>query len=243
MQVLSPAFFRVLSARKIWGRARTLVAASRDDDANARARRRRADALARSRLDIALTPAVEGNGPALAPSLTASRVVELYFHQIFSDETALLDLRSQAFGSRDATLTWSPARWLVDWDPAFIGPLRDVCRAFYADDDAAFLDAIGRLGMEGAADVFRAHFADAGRMRFSLDHFARSFDAIFRRCKEAGIELHADFVPLGLYLASMYEHLEALDVEVDVGACFHRAVGRATTNAGEQAAQDEARRA
>ncbi len=227
LHVLSPAFFRVLPPRKLWRRARSLVAASRDEHADARARARRADALARADLGIVLTSTTQG--PTLAPSPTAARVVELYFHQIFSDAPSLIDLRAQAFGSRDAALTWSPARWLVEWDPAFIGPLRDVYRAFYADDDAAFTDAIARLGMAGAEDVFRTHFAGAGRMKFSLDHFARSFDAVFRCCRDERIELHPDFLPLGLFLASMYEHLEALDVEVDVGACFHRAVATSST--------------
>lgn len=237
LHVLSPAFFRVLPPRKLWRRARTLVAAARDDDGYARACERRADALARSDLGITLTPTA--SGPTLAPQMTGARVVQLYFHQIFSDDTALIDLRAETFGTRDGALTWSPGRWVVDWDPAFIGPLREVYRAFYADDEAAFEAGVEALGMSGAADVLKAHFAGGGRIRFSLDDFASSFDAIFRRCKTEGIELHADFLPLGLYLASMYEHLESLDVEVDVGACLDRAVAAVS----ERRDAPEARRA
>ena len=96
MHVLSPAFFRVLPPRKLWRRARSLVAGSRDGDLYAKAWARRAQTLATVNLGVRL--ASEPSGGDLSAQRTAAAVVQLYFHQIFSPDTSLIDLRAESFG-------------------------------------------------------------------------------------------------------------------------------------------------
>ena len=64
-------------------------------------------------------------------------------------------------------------------------------------------------------------------MTFEVNAFVASFHAIFVRCKERGIELHPNFLPLGLNLATLYATLEALRGPFDVRAA--RAVISPTT--------------
>ena len=91
-----------------------------------------------------------------------------------------------------------------------------------ADDDAAFRKALAALHLDAAADLFLDHFGagEQTAVRFEMAHFTRSFHAVFVRCRERGVQLHPNFVPLGVYLAALYEHLEGLDVPLDVRAAF-----------------------
>ena len=48
-------------------------------------------------------------------------------------------------------------------------------------------------------------------MRFSLKDFQQKFDDVFVRCQETDSRIDTGFLPLGLCLATLYEHLEALE--------------------------------
>jgi hypothetical protein len=45
----------------------------------------------------------------------------------------------------------------------------------------------------------------------------------FVLCRDAKQSLHADFLPLGIYLAALYDHLERIGVAVDVLGAFEKA--------------------
>lgn len=232
LDFVSPSFFEVLSARGLAGAARDLIASSRDDAGMHAVAGAIADRIgARSipiRLDLERggeTSAAGRRSPEDARIARGQLVLRLYFEQLLGAEATLLDLRGPRFAVHGDTLQWSPARGFVRWDPAFLDAIRRMYRGFYADDDAVFRTALAALHLDAAADLFLDHFGagEQTAVRFEMAHFTKSFHAVFVRCRERGVRLHPNFVPLGVYLAALYEHLEGLDVPLDVRAAFAEA--------------------
>jgi hypothetical protein len=229
LDFLSPSFFEVLSARDLAVASRDLLASTRDDAGLRGIARGMADRIAARAIPIRLDlergrkPYAAGQrGSVDARIARGQLVLRLYFEQILGAEAALLDLRGLRFAMRSDTLVWSPARGFVRWDPAFLDAIRRMYRGFYADDDVAFRAALAALHLEAAADLFLDHFGagEQTAVRFETAHFTRSFHAVFVRCRERGVRLHPNFVALGVYLGALYEHLEGLDVPLDVRAAF-----------------------
>lgn len=232
---VTPAFFEVMPTRRLLARAPTLVTtrgSRRYEDALARL----ADSLRKSGLERAQLTGTGGDralsldgGAREAAEERGGRVVALYFHQLFHDGPTLLDLRSAAFTPGEDGVRYQPSAWLADWDGEFLHGLRRVYRGFYAHDDAAFDAGLATLGIAPCADLFRAHFGgDGARQSFHTRDFVATFHKVFVRCRDLGLRLHPDFLPLGIYLAALYEHLEGLsagtaEVYVDVRAAFARA--------------------
>ena len=227
---VTPAFFEVMPRRALWRQVKALAGAARDHHLHARVVAEQQELLARSRLDVVLLgPGDAANAKpasqleAVSPDARAARVVELYFLQLAHGEHALLDLRHQAF-SVEPALCWRPASWIVRWDPSFIAALRQLYSGFYRDDATTFRAGLDALHLSHAEAVFRRHFGEGQRqVRFEVKHFVATFHEVFVRCRDAGTRLHPDFLPLGLYLASLYDHLERLGVAVDVAAAFDKA--------------------
>lgn len=229
LDFVSPSFFEVLSARALAGAARDLIASTRDAAGFRAAARGIADRLAARAMPVRLE--LDAGGAAASPALAPGRdariargqlVLRLYFEQILGADAALLDLRGARFAVRGDTLVWTPSRGFVRWDPAFVDAIRRMYRGFYAGDTAAFRTALADLHLDAAADLFLDHFGagDQSAVRFEMAHFTRSFHAVFLRCREHGVRLHPNFVALGVYLAALYEHLEVLDVPLDVRGAF-----------------------
>jgi hypothetical protein len=226
---VTPAFFDVMPAKALWSRARKLLAGTRDHEAFRHAVAERSGELAKVLPEVQLA---DGKRAAPAPAgdseLRASRVVELFFHQLFYGRTTLLDLRAASFTADGERLLWHPASWMAEFTPDFIGPLRDIYRGFYTRDDAKFQQGLRALSLQSCEDLFRKHFGgDQAKLAFRTVDFVDTFHQVFQRCKQQGTSLHPDFLPLGIYLAALYDHLEDLAVAVDVSAAFDRAT-RAT---------------
>ena len=241
---VSPAFFDVMPARALWAKARQLFAQSRDREAFRHAVASRSAQLGTRlpRIELIADPLpARSVSTAIPADERAAAVAELFFHQLFHGDMTLLDLRAAAFAagasgaaatSGDRRLLWHPAPWLVRWSADFIGPLRELYRGFYTRDDASFQRGLRALSLEHSADLFRRQFGgDQQQMRFKTADFIAIFHEVFMRCKQAGTALHPDFLPLGIYLAALYDHLETLAVPVDVARAFERAT--ATTGAAE----------
>jgi hypothetical protein len=229
LDFVSPSFFEVLSARALAGAARGLIASTRDAAGFRAAADAVAERLAARAMPIRLE--LEASGAAASQARKPGRdariargqlVLRLYFEQILGADASLLDLRGARFAARGEALVWTPSRGFVRWDPAFLDAIRRMYRGFYAGEDAAFQAALADLHLDVAADLFLDHFGagDQSAVRFEMAHFTRSFHAVFLRCREHGVRLHPDFVALGVYLAALYEHLEGLDVPLDVRGAF-----------------------
>jgi hypothetical protein len=229
---VTPAFFDVMPTKPLWHRFKGLVAGTRDPRLYARVVRDRQALLARSSLAVLLEGPGErrdadlssaGAEAGMAAEARAACVVALYFHQILHGGATLLDLRRQAF-SAQPLLTWRPAPWIAEWDGAFIEALRQIYVGFYRADESGFRAGLAALNLTHSEDVFRQHFGGGqGAVRFEVKHFVATFHQVFLRCRDAHTRLHPDFLLLGLYLASLYDHLEQLGVAVDVGAAFEHA--------------------
>ncbi|HTU63734.1 MAG TPA: hypothetical protein VMF89_34960 [Polyangiales bacterium] len=225
---VSPAFFDVLPARKIWSRGRQIMT-SKGNEAYREALALRAGSLRALPLAVALPGHEAGVSDALGSDARAhaTRLVTLYFEQIFSDSPTLLDLRPASAHDLDGQLRWQPAPWLCKWDAEFLAALRGLYRGFYAPDDALLTRSLVILGIEFAEDLFREHFgANPVAQRFVMKDFVSTFHQVFLRCRERRREMHEDFLPLGVYLATLYEHLDSYPIEVNVAACYARATRR-----------------
>ena len=152
----------------------------------------------------------------------AQKILELYFYQIENLDSAILDLRSHAFKTQVGGFQWDPSPLFIRWEPSFIQGLRKIYRGFYGDNQEDFTAGLKSLNLFEARDIFTKHFGDGNQssVRFELSHFHDTFHQTFTRCKEESVQLHGNFLGLGLMLASLYEHLEEMDVACDVRAAY-----------------------
>lgn len=155
-------------------------------------------------------------------------ILELYFFQIEFGSAALLDLRSSVFDGGEVLKAWAPAPLYAEWTPDFIQGIRNLYRGFYLDDPSVYRAGLEALSLGAADSIFRSHFGDGDQsdVSFSLPHFRSTFHETFVLCKREGIRLSSEFVPLGLMLACLYEHLEKLGVRFNVRAAYLRALQR-----------------
>lgn len=151
------------------------------------------------------------------------KILEIYFAQILACDTSILDLRSSAFLDDKK---WNPAAIYYHWKPSFRQAIAMMYRGFYLADDDAFSQGLKDLNLLHAADKFKEHFGHGSQeaVLFRLSEFKKSFHAIFVSCKEHKSKLHPDFFALGVYLVCLYEHLEALNVPLNVRSSFMKAV-------------------
>jgi hypothetical protein len=172
---------------------------------------------------------------AAARALRGQRVLTLYFHQLIKHDVALLDLRADRFRQDGAGSSWRPGWLHVTWDPTFLAALRDLYGGYYLGDSARFDSAVARLSLEPARDVFLSHFGggDQREVRFERATFVHTFHQAFLACRDAPegaggaprATLHGNFLALGLYLATLYEHLERLGMGFDVRGAYTLASG------------------
>lgn len=221
----SPAFFDVVPARKLWGEAKALVASRRDDEAFGRLVD---DRTARFRaLDLEIDPEASDRQPLEAldearRAAVGETILRLYFGQVFASEEILLDLGKARFTHTDGRLVWRPGRGHAQWAPDFHAAIRGMYRGFYREDEALLRSALDDVDLGSAAPIFRRHFGDGVQtaVTFTTDHFVDSFHEVFLHCKREEIRLHENFLSLGVYLATLYETLEALAVPLDVRGAF-----------------------
>lgn len=228
---VSPALLKIMPASSAWQVARTLRRNRQDRPLRQTATEQRRSCLQAAGLEIALADPEGRRTTARAgsvqfePKAQARRVVELYFHQLFRGDFTWLDLRPRAFRAHDDDLTWHPAPWIWHWDARFIGSLRRLYRGFYAGNDGLFRQGLDELSLTPAEAIFRKHFGgDQDEVQFRTKDFVSTFHDVFLCCCRHGVSLAPSFLPLGLYLATLYEHLESLGIAVNVREAFARSV-------------------
>lgn len=214
-ELASGRLLRVFPPRSIASMAKLLLKAQSDDALREAALRTARDTIATTGLDIVVAR------PPDRGRIDGDELLRLYFAQMFSSSTALLDLRSTAFDGN----AWQPARFVVDWDRAFLDAVRAMYSSFYDDKPDEFEQAVADLGLPGTADLFRQHFGDdPSCVRFELDEFRGTFEQILVESDRRGHVLSPWVGMLGLHLICLYEHLEQLGGgPYDVRAAFHDA--------------------
>lgn len=211
----SPAFFEVvpsLGMTRVFMRIAKDYASSSDFD---RAFKKAKKALPKIPRGMGNDPAVQGRA-----------VLELFFKQIFDFDSAVMDLRSSAFQFNADKVVWNPKPLFYVWDPEFVLALRKMYRGFYRNDEVEYMAGLEALDLSHAKAAFKSHFGegDQSSVRFTLASFKKSFHSVFESCKKNGTRLHPDFFALGAYLLCLYEHLEGLDVPIDVRGAFYAVV-------------------
>jgi hypothetical protein len=152
--------------------------------------------------------------------------LQLYFAQLFRCEAALIDLWSSRFGIDEAgDAIWAPRPMYVQWEPVFLGAVRDVYAGFFADDNVLFRSGLDRLGLGAAGAVLLRHLGEGNQrsVRFSETGLQSTLRDIVALRSSRQPSLHRNFVAFGLYLASLHELLASLDLAFDVRAAFMQA--------------------
>jgi hypothetical protein len=235
LALASPSLFSLLPARDVERALRALTTNRRNTERLESVKSDRRDALVRARVPVALDAAAwraarsaekmgDLSGLQLPPREVGARALELYFHQIFDDAPTLLEVHSKTFAQRDGILSWSGGNLFIEWDRAFLAQLRELYVAYYTDEKERFRSALEPLGLSAAEDELRTHFGGQNprAVAFKLGTFRSTFIAILKRCRDAGARLHPDFIPLGIYLVCLYEHMEALGGTSDVKGAFDK---------------------
>ena len=234
MDYLSPALFDVISPAAVAEFTSSLLSARVEMRAAARARRARAELLAARGAPIALA-ARAGAAMDTATASPAQRrargdaILRLYFHQLIEGGVCLLDLRPERFGAAASPALWRPGWMRHRWRPDFLPAMRGLYAGFYGGVPGDFDAALRALGITPARAIFLGHFGgDQSAVRFEAAHFRETFHAAFVTCRDAGSMLHPDFLPLGIYLATLYAHLEPLAAPLDVRAAWGDVIGAAS---------------
>lgn len=230
----SPAFFDVMPTRSMVGEAKNLISAYRDRDGFRSAIETRQRELSTAAIDVRV---VAPDDTDIPPKLDAQqltdgerreiggRILQVYFHQLFNASPTLLDLSRQRWMTADGKLVWQPGRGHKSWDENFRTAMAEVYASFYEGGEEDLRAALRKIELEPATDLFIEHFGagDQTQVEFRTQHFTRSFHQVFVRCKEEKIRLDRGFLPLGIYLATLYQTLEALEVPMDVRGAFRAA--------------------
>jgi hypothetical protein len=231
---LSPSLFSVFPSRALAGEARALLASASSRRGFADAARLRLDSLRRAGVPVRLSSEPPPPSALMAPLDEAARVVRgqallnLFFHQLYADGPTILDLRFKTLFPRpegdepEPPFIWVPGRPHTKWEPGFRSALHDLYGGFYDGDDPRFMRGLQAIGAVPAEATFREQFGaeDPHAVTFDLERFVRTFHAAFEACRDAGSPLHRQLVPLGVYLAGLYEHLSELGGTFDVRDAF-----------------------
>lgn len=162
-------------------------------------------------------------------------ILTLYFRQIYFSNVFLLDLRPDRFSYADGGLLgWNPSGLWIEMSPTFSEGLRKLYNGFYHEDEKTLDEGLMQLNLtppelskekiQELKGLLDEHFG-AGRHKpvsFSIEKFATSFDRLFLYLKNNKVKISEDFLFLGIYLITLYIHLDKLGEHYDVNAAFKR---------------------
>lgn len=174
-----------------------------------------------------------GARPVLAASnLTRSKrrwlgqlALELYFSQVFLSDSAILDLWPSRLGvDADRDAVWSPRPLYVQWDPEFLKALRDLYAGFFLGDGERFDDGVRDLGLGSSGPRIFRHLGDGNQrsVRFSSANLRSTLREFSGQRSAKDLQLHPNFVAFGIYVSSLHDLLESLDLCFDVRSAFMR---------------------
>jgi hypothetical protein len=214
---VSPQFFKVISPAALFKIAPKLKK-NYSDGATWDALRKRT----LRKIEKAHFPAAKNSG---------EDALRLFFFQILTEETWILDFRAEAFSQPPGEeLIWNPKPLYYAISPAFLGSVREMYRGFYLGDEALFDHALVELGLEKAKDCLRTHFGqgDQTKVDFQLQTFQNTFADVFQVCEREGLTLQTEFFILGLMLLTLYQNLESHHSPQNARKCFTEAWEKAS---------------
>ena len=175
-------------------------------------------------------------GISLSEKELGEALLEIYFLQVLCPGRIFLDLRPNCFERGNGFLKWQPNGLHCKMNENFKRALSDVYRGFYLNDRGLYLSGLQSIGLIADTDsdevkeemvaIFNEHFgaSDQENVQFVMKQFVESFQKIFDKIFKQKKSLSEDFVYLGIYLVTLYLHLEKLDTSFNVRKSFFRAL-------------------
>ena len=159
-------------------------------------------------------------------------LLELYFTQILVGKGVFLDLRPKCFSVNNGSAIWSPNGLHCELSSNFIKGLQKLYTGFYLKDADLYKSGLIEIGLISLNDseetqsemmkIFNEHFGDGSQedVSFEMKHFTDSFHKVFDKIFHQNKQLNEDFVYLGIYLVTLYLHLEKLGGSYNVRRAF-----------------------
>lgn len=146
--------------------------------------------------------------------------LKLFFLQLKNPHGVFLDLRSSRFKiNLQVQHTFVPNFLQYKFSESFKKSLIKLYAGFYGNEDAKFKEALEELGLtkelvpskrEELSVMFHDHFGGGNvtHTEFDLKTFNDSFFKIFKFFVDNKVKLSADFIYLGVYLITLYMHMD-----------------------------------
>lgn len=151
--------------------------------------------------------------------------LELYFTQLFRSDSAILDMSLSRLGVSDAGgAVWYPLPLYSEWDPDFLEAVRDMYAGFFLADEQRFGGGIKQLGLGSAGGRVLQHLGgvDQRCVRFRVAELQSTLREVSAARTNDDGPVHRNLMALGIYVTSLYELLEYLDLTFDVRSAFMR---------------------
>lgn len=174
------------------------------------------------------------NTPLVSADKKAGEILlSIYFSQLKNPQGVILDLRRQHFNFSQGQLYWSPNNSWFQFDQSFRLGLIELYRGFYFEQDDLFDKGLASLNLTQnltqakktkLKELFHQHFGgdDQRQVKFEISKFTESFYEIFHFFIEEEVRLQKDFIFFGIYLVTLYMHLEQFDEHYDVRSIFEQ---------------------
>lgn len=163
-------------------------------------------------------------------------ILELYFVQVLAKKPMFLDLRLAQFGAVADQWIWKGGNLWAEFSPQFARGVTELYAGFFDADDGRFDQGLLLTGLVqpswDAADkasmarLLKSTFSpseSSAPMRFDLETFQKSFQAVFDFMMKKKARLSPDFVLLGIMLVTLYLSLEELGLSHQVDQAYQRA--------------------
>ncbi len=163
-------------------------------------------------------------------AVTGQDLLKLYFAQLKTPGPLFLDMRPHHFSHQNGITGWKPSPLVYRFEPDFKSALIRLYQGFYSEDKVLFEQSLGDLGLtqglNGEAkqtliSLFKDNFgSDIKAQQFRLNHFQESFAKIFEFFMENKVKLKTDFLYLGLYLTTLFMHMDQFKEPIQVQKIF-----------------------
>lgn len=166
-------------------------------------------------------------------------LLKIYFSQVMHSKIFFLDLRSKHFSRVETSLEglqWKPGNLWAELDEDFSQGIQMVYKGYYADDDVDFAEGLKKCQLvknhwseaqqQEVLEVFKKHFSNGReeKIHFNLEHFQKSFSAIFKTLIKNKIRLDKNFLYLGVMLVTLYMALDEIGGDYDVAKIFKEVI-------------------
>ncbi|HXH74827.1 MAG TPA: hypothetical protein VNJ08_07665 [Bacteriovoracaceae bacterium] len=170
--------------------------------------------------NIKLTDAPLKKAAYVVTKKNGEKLLHLYFAQLFSEQGLFLDLRPIHFHAELSELEWHPTGLWIKFSESFRLGLLDVYEGFYLENEPKYLKGLKAISLlddawssedkKHLSELFKGQFGSAltSEMGFNLDDFRDSILKTSEFMLQKQVNISNDFLYLGIYLVTLYAHLE-----------------------------------